>query len=32
MVYCADYGCAHSVVISSERWPDHVIRAPLNIE
>jgi hypothetical protein len=22
-IYCGDYKCAHSVVISSERWPDH---------
>jgi hypothetical protein len=22
--YCGDYKCAHSVVISSELWPDHV--------
>jgi hypothetical protein len=24
IVYCGDYKCAHSVVISSEGWPDHV--------
>ena len=24
LVYCGDYKCAHSVTISSERWPDHV--------
>jgi hypothetical protein len=24
LVYCGDYKCAHSVVISAERWPDHV--------
>jgi hypothetical protein len=24
LVYCGDYKCAHSVVISSERWPDHI--------
>jgi hypothetical protein len=23
IVYCGDYKCAHSVVINSERWPDH---------
>ena len=21
---CGDYKCAHSVIISAERWPDHV--------
>src|SRR6266436_1530600 len=24
LVYCADYKCAHSVVIDADRWPDHV--------
>jgi hypothetical protein len=24
LVNCGDYKCAHSVIISSERWPDHV--------
>jgi hypothetical protein len=24
LVYCGVYKCAHSVVISSERWPDHI--------
>jgi hypothetical protein len=24
LVYCGDYKCAHSVIISAERWPDHV--------
>ena len=24
LLYCGDYKCAHSVVISSERWPDEV--------
>jgi hypothetical protein len=24
LFYCADYKCAHSVVIDSARWPDHV--------
>ena len=24
IVCCSDYKCAHSVVIGSERWPDHV--------
>jgi len=24
LVYCGDYKCAHSVVIDSARWPDHV--------
>jgi hypothetical protein len=24
LVYCGDYKCAHSVTISSGRWPDHV--------
>ena len=24
IVYCGDYKCAHSVVVSSERWPDRV--------
>jgi hypothetical protein len=24
LVYCGDYKCAHSVIISTERWPDHV--------
>jgi hypothetical protein len=23
-VFCGDYKCAHSIVISAERWPDHV--------
>jgi hypothetical protein len=24
LVYCGDYKCAHSIVIASDRWPDHV--------
>jgi hypothetical protein len=24
LVYCADYRCAHSVVIDAGRWLDHV--------
>jgi hypothetical protein len=24
IVYCGDYKCAHSVIISAKRWPDHV--------
>jgi hypothetical protein len=24
LVYCGDYKCAHSVVISAEQWPDHI--------
>jgi hypothetical protein len=24
LVYCGDYKCAHSVIISAERWPDNV--------
>jgi hypothetical protein len=24
IVYCADFKCSHSVIISSELWPDHV--------
>jgi hypothetical protein len=24
IVYCGDYKCAHSVMISAERWPNHV--------
>jgi hypothetical protein len=24
LVYCGDYRCAHSIVIDSDRWPDHV--------
>jgi hypothetical protein len=24
LVYCGDDKCAHSVIISAERWPDHV--------
>jgi hypothetical protein len=23
-LYCSDYKCAHSIIINSERWPDHV--------
>ena len=22
--YCADFKCSHSVIVSSELWPDHV--------
>jgi hypothetical protein len=24
LVYCADYRCSHSVVISADAWPDDV--------
>jgi len=24
IVYCGDYKCAHSVVISGDRWPDDI--------
>jgi hypothetical protein len=24
LVYCSDYHCSHSVVISADRWPDHL--------
>ena len=24
LIYCADYKCAHSVALDSERWPDHI--------
>jgi hypothetical protein len=24
LVYCADYRCAHSVVIDADQWGDHV--------
>jgi hypothetical protein len=24
LVYCGDYRCAHSVIISAERWSDQV--------
>jgi len=24
LVYCGDYKCAHSIIISAERWPDDV--------
>jgi len=24
LVYCGDYKCAHSIVISAERWSDQV--------
>lgn len=24
IVYCADFKCSHSVIISSSIWPDHV--------
>jgi hypothetical protein len=22
LIYCADYGCSHSLAISGDRWPD----------
>jgi hypothetical protein len=22
LVYCADYRCSHSIVVSADRWPD----------
>jgi hypothetical protein len=24
LIYCSDYKCSHSTVISGDRWPDHV--------
>lgn len=24
IVYCADFKCSHSVIVSSDLWPDHV--------
>ena len=24
LVYCADYRCGHSIVVSADRWPDEV--------
>jgi hypothetical protein len=24
IVYCSDFKCSHSVIITSELWPDHV--------
>ena len=24
IVYCSDFKCSHSVIVSSELWPDHV--------
>jgi len=24
LIYCSDYHCSHSVLISGDRWPDHV--------
>ena len=32
IVYCGDYKCAHSVVISAERWPDEVRLSDLETE
>jgi hypothetical protein len=24
IVYCSDYKCSHSIIVSSSLWPDHV--------
>lgn len=24
LVYCADYGCSHSIALSADQWPDDV--------
>jgi hypothetical protein len=24
LVYCADYGCGHSVALSADHWPDEI--------
>ena len=24
LIYCSDYRCSHSIVISADRWPDDV--------
>jgi hypothetical protein len=29
LIYCGDYRCAHSVVMSSERWSDNVLLSDL---
>jgi len=25
LIYCADYHCSHSIAISADQWPDHVL-------
>jgi hypothetical protein len=25
LIYCADYKCSHSIAISADQWPDHVL-------
>jgi hypothetical protein len=32
LIYCADYKCSHSIVIDSERWPDHVRLSDLELK
>jgi len=28
LIYCADYHCGHSVVLSADRWPDEMRLSP----
>ena len=32
IVYCADFKCSHSVIVSSELWPNHVLLSDLGAD